>query len=146
VRLSFTAGAAAFVALALAASACAAQCSPSLGLAPAKPWPPDGGAILGVTCGNLTACDRVGIAVWLTHPASEVDATLAGIHVRLRPPRGRTQDYWSSFVHLPLHSLGLPTWWDGAHPTKTMTLALRVHYRSGWRHGEVRVQLLPGWG
>ena len=145
-RLSFAAGAAAFVALALAASASAAHRSPGLGLAPAKPWPGADGAILGVTCGNLTACDRVGIAVWLTHPASEVDATLEGIHIRLRPPLGRTEDYWSGFVHLPLQSLGLPTWWDGAHPSKTLTLYLRVDYRSGWRDGKVRVQLLPGWG
>lgn len=100
------------------------------------------------TCGNVvTACDRVGIAVWLTHSASEVDATLASVSVRLQPPLGRTQDYWSSFVHLPPRSLGrFPSFWDGAHPTKTVTLHLRVHYSSGWRNGDVRVRLSPGFG
>jgi hypothetical protein len=119
--------------------------SPGPGLAPARPWRGAGGAYLGVACGNVTTCDRVGVAVWLTHPASEVDATLAGVHVRLEPPR-RTQDYWGGFVYVPLRSLGLPSWWDGAHPAKAMTLHLRLHYSSGWRDGDVRVELSPGWG
>ena len=119
--------------------------SPGLGLVPAKPWPGASGAYLGITCGNVTTCDRVGVAVWLTHSASEVDATLAGVHLRLRPP-AQSHDYWSGLVHLPVRALALPAWWDGAHPTKTMTLHLRVHYSAGWRDGDVRVQLSPGWG
>jgi hypothetical protein len=120
--------------------------SPGLGLAKAKPWPGADGAFIGVTCGNITTCNRVGVAVWLRHPATEVDATLSAVHVRLRAPQRPTRDYWSGFVHLPLRSLGLPSWWDGAHPAKAMTLHLRVHYSSGWRDGDVRVQLSPGWG
>ena len=55
--------------------------SPGLGLAPGKPWSGASGAYLGVTCGNVTTCNRVGLAVWLTHPATEVDATLEGVHL-----------------------------------------------------------------
>jgi len=103
--------------------------------------------VLGITCGNVvTKCNRLGIAVWLTKPASEVDASLVGVHVRLRPPRGRAADYWSGFVHVAPGSLRLPYFWDGAHPKRTLTLHVRVHYGSGWRSGNVRVRLSPGWG
>ena len=105
------------------------------------------GPYTGVACSqaNSTTCGRVGIAVWLgPRPASRVEATLAGIHVRLTPPAAAT-GFWVGFVHLPLRSMGLPESWAGA-PAKRLTLELRIHYPAGWRKGRLRVQLRPGWG
>jgi len=102
---------------------------------------------LGVACPgpNVTTCDRVGIAVWVARSPAQVDATLDQHSVRLQlqaAPIGM----WVGFVHLPLRSLGIPKTWYGSKPVKMLTLHLRVHFRSGWRAGQVRVQLSPGWG
>jgi hypothetical protein len=102
---------------------------------------------VGVSCPrpNVTTCGRVGIAVWLAHPAQEVDATLGGHRVRLRllnAPSGM----WIGFVHFRRGALGIPAIWYGGSPVKRMTLHLRVRSSSGWRTGAVRIQLQPGWG
>ena len=99
---------------------------------------------VGIACRapNSTACGRVGVAVWLARPhAVHVDATLAGAHVRLRPPF-EVGAFWQGFVHL---RLGLPASWAGAPPRRLM-LRLRIVYGDGVRAGSMRVQLSPGWG
>jgi hypothetical protein len=100
---------------------------------------------VGVACphANSTTCSRVGIAVWAAR-ASEVDATLAGVRVRLRPPP-QQGSYWSGFVRLDLKKLGVPSSWYG-QPVKWLTLRLRIHNRSGWHSAKLRVLLHPGWG
>jgi hypothetical protein len=102
---------------------------------------------VGVSCPgpNVTTCGRVGIAVWLAHPAQEVDATLGGQGARLRllnAPSGM----WIGFVHFRRGALGIPAIWYGASPVKRMTLHLRVRTKAGWRSGTVRIELAPGWG
>jgi hypothetical protein len=95
---------------------------------------------------NVTTCGRVGIAVWVSHHASEVDASLGGARVRLQPPPNTGPSAsWRGFVHLPLASMGLPSSWFGT-PAKTLTLRLRIRYGSVWRHGHLLVPLSPGWG
>jgi hypothetical protein len=102
---------------------------------------------LGVACpgANVTTCGRVGIAVWLAGRPAEVDATLERHSVRLQL-KAAPIGMWVGFVHLPLRSLGIPPTWYGSEPVKRLTLHLRVRFRSGWRTGQVRVQLAPGWG
>jgi hypothetical protein len=102
---------------------------------------------MGVACPqpNSTVCGRVGIAVWVAgRHAIRVDATLAGAHVRLTPPK-QVGSFWVGFVHLPLHRMGLPQSWVG-DPQKELTLRLRIRYASGWRTGSVRLRLHAGWG
>jgi hypothetical protein len=101
---------------------------------------------VGVACPgpNSTVCGRVGIAVWLARPATEVDATLGGRRTRLRlvnAPSGM----WVGFVRLRLGALGLPATWYGT-PARWMTLHLREQFGDGWRSGAVRVELRPGYG
>jgi hypothetical protein len=101
---------------------------------------------VGVSCPrpNSTTCGRVGIAVWLAHPATEVDATLGGRRTHLRllnAPSGM----WGGFVRVRLAALGIPPTWFGT-PVKWMTLHLRVQLRKGRRSGAVRVRLMAGWG
>lgn len=102
---------------------------------------------LGVAChqANSTTCGRVGVAVWLARRhAIRIDATLAGAHVRLAPPKA-VGDFWVGFVHLPLRAMGLPASWEGT-PEKLLTLGLRIRYPSGWRTGTLRLLLHAGWG
>lgn len=102
---------------------------------------------VGVACpqANSTVCGRVGIAVWLARRhAIRIDATLAGMHVRLSPPQ-QVGSFWVGFVHLPLRRMGLPPSWAGA-PAKALTLQLRIRYASGWRTGTIRLGLHSGWG
>lgn len=102
---------------------------------------------VGVACHqpNSTACGRIGIAVWLARRhATRVDATLAGVHVRLAPPDA-VGGFWVGFVRLPLRSIGLPASWTGAPPER-LTLRLRIRYPSGWQSGTRRLYLHSGWG
>jgi hypothetical protein len=102
---------------------------------------------VGVACpgANSTVCGRVGIALWLARRhAIRVEATLAGVHVRLTPPK-EVGSYWVGFVHLPLRQLGLPRSWAG-DPAKRLTLVVRIHYPGAWRTARLRVDLHAGWG
>src|SRR5436853_7276901 len=97
---------------------------------------------VGVACpqANTTACGRVGIAVWLARRhAIRVDATLAGVHVRLAPPKA-VGSFWVGFVRLPLRRVGLPGSWAG-DPAMPLTLLVRIRYPSGWRSKSVRLYL-----
>jgi hypothetical protein len=102
---------------------------------------------IGVACphANSTTCGRVGIAVWLARRhAIRIDATLAGAHVRLIPPR-QVGSFWLGYVRLPLERLGVPAHWEG-NPPKRLRLTLRIRYGSGLRSGTLRLELSPGWG
>jgi hypothetical protein len=63
---------------------------------------------LGLACDRVSAprCDRVGLAVWLAHPARRVSAVADGISVRLRTHSGgtgpyRRQLFWQGFFRDP---------------------------------------------
>lgn len=117
--------------------------SGSLGLAQ-QPW-------MGVACSgqpNITTCGRVGIGVWLRHPAASVNATVAGVHVKLHPGGfgGPGPTYWEGYPHLNLHRLGLPRSWAGERPIKILKLRLTVRYPHRVATGTITVQLRAGWG
>jgi hypothetical protein len=65
--------------------------SPSSSSGPARVFAVASSAVLsrtpymGVNCpvANSIACDRVGLAVWLKHPALSITATIAGAHLTL---------------------------------------------------------------
>ncbi len=74
---------------------------------------------VGIACGvgnsirSATACDRVGLAVWLKRPARNVSATIAGHPVKLARVASGTQPpaYWDGYLHpagLRNGALGLP--------------------------------------
>ena len=131
---------AAVVAIALVATAADAS-SPSLGLA----QPP----YLGVSCpgANVTACGRVGIAVWVSGRPSTIEAEIVGRTVRLDPPpRVRGRKYWQGFVYLNLRRLGLPVRWFGTKPYKVLALRLTIHRGTNRARGVLRATLHPGWG
>jgi len=99
---------------------------------------------LGVACphANSTRCGRVGVAVWVSRPASAIEATVQGVRVRLHPTGGRRLP-WIGYVHLRLRAWGIPSFWTGVKP-----IGIRVHIlRTGrWQSGTVRTLLHPGWG
>jgi hypothetical protein len=102
---------------------------------------------VGVACphANSTVCGRVGIAVWLARRhAMRVDATLAGVHVRMSPPK-EVGSYWVGFVRLPLRKMGLPSSWAG-DPAIRLNLLVRIRYPSGWRSKLLHLYLHAGWG
>jgi len=105
---------------------------------------------LGVACSGpqVTTCGRIGVAVWLTTRALGVDAEVSGARVRLHAGGlgGRGPAYWQGFVRVDRHQLGLPVYWYGTKPVKTLTLKLRIRYPMRVAVGSVRVRLHPGWG
>jgi enoyl-CoA hydratase/carnithine racemase len=63
-----------------------------------------GNLYLGLACDRVTAqrCNRVGLAVWVVHPASGVTALVDGVSKRLRTHSGGTgpyghQRFWQGF-------------------------------------------------
>jgi hypothetical protein len=102
---------------------------------------------LGIACPgpNTTTCGRVGIAVWLRGPARRVDATIAGVTVRLHDD-GLAGQYWTGYATLPLGRLGLPPHWYGSKPTKWLLLRLAIRRANGTARGAVRAFLHAGFG
>jgi len=106
---------------------------------------------IGIACvglPNLTTCGRIGIAVWLKHPARGAHAELDGASVRMHAGGfgGTGPTYWEGYVHIDRHRLRLPRQWFGDKPTRLLTLRLSITYRNRTGTGAVRVQLRPGWG
>ena len=64
---------------------------------------------------NVTTCGRVGIAVWLKHPARGVQANLDGASVRMHAGGfgGKGPTYWEGYVHIDRQRLRLPRQWFG---------------------------------
>ena len=63
---------------------------------------------LGLACNRAAVhqCDRVGLAVWLAHPATGVTAVVDGVSLRLRTHSGGTGSYrrhvfWQGFFRDP---------------------------------------------
>lgn len=106
--------------------------------------------MIGVAChqANSTSCGRVGIAVWLDHPATAVRAKLGGALIRLHAGGlgGRGPTYWEGYVHLSASTLRLPAYWYGADPPRYLRLRLRITYPSRVATGAVRLRLNAGWG
>jgi hypothetical protein len=118
-------------------------------------------ASMGVACHvpNWIGCDRVGLAVWLRHPAIAVTATIAGVPLALNNPE------WSGPAHngrrtmfagflqpagltTRLHVVpepGTQTWLGSNQPIPT------VRFRIDYGHGKIvltreAVGLRAGWG
>ena len=103
-------------------------------------------AYLGLACNRVAVhrCDRVGLAVWLAHPATGVTAIADGVSVRLRPHSGGTGSYrrrlfWQGFFRDPRaprladRSRSIPirvrvTALDGSVSTGTRTVSVSEGY------------------
>jgi hypothetical protein len=117
---------------------------------------------MGVNCPvpNSISCDRVGLAVWLRHPAYSVDASIAGASFPLtwfgdeyrfgarRKPRRAFDGYLQpagimSRLHVRPTAGGI---WDGNGTPYPMVWVL-INYGEG-HHAltHLRVPLMAGWG
>lgn len=116
---------------------------------------------MGVAChvANLISCDRVGLAVWLRHPALRVTATLAGRRFALDdalwsgPRRAGRRKLFAGF----LQPAGIVTrlhvrtpggrFWSGSPAPPPAQVRLRVDYGGGRvLTTRVAVDLSTGWG
>jgi hypothetical protein len=108
---------------------------------------------MGVSCrkANSTTCDRVGLAVWLRHPARSITARVNGRPVRLddpewsnaKDPRGPLYAGFLQPAGLtdPRDELGVPAHYEGV-PPRAAWVDLRI---DGEATGLV-VPLSAGWG
>jgi hypothetical protein len=107
--------------------------------------------VAGVACPqpNVTTCGRIGVAIWLTRPATTVEAELAGVPVRLHPKANlatlEKRGYWEGYVHISPSRLRLPVYWEG-NPARFVKLQVTIRYPTRVATGTVRLQLRPGWG
>jgi hypothetical protein len=131
---------------------------------------------MGVRCpvANSTACDRVGLAVWLKRPAISVTARIAGAKLSLHNPdqsHGAAEPP-SRTLYGYLHPAGIVSrlrvrpvkgnivgshhdkayvtvahqMWFGEHQPSP-AVRLTIHYRAGQTVvTQLRVPLSPGWG
>ncbi len=120
----------------------------------------------GVACpfANDIRCDRVGLAVWLTRPASRLTATINGRPVPMRIPAGiryAPGTYYGArgqYLQGFLHPAGLLNGalkvrpdagrygWIGKHPRR-VRVGLTAFYAGGaTTTTTVSVWLHPGWG
>ena len=108
---------------------------------------------MGVACStpNSTACNRIGLAVWLKRRAVAVDATVVGRRIALGIEHwSRGRRVFVGYLRGPGvgAELGIPpgTYWEG-NPTPYRVVRLRISYRDGRREQtRVRVPLMAGWG
>jgi hypothetical protein len=108
---------------------------------------------MGVACTtpNSTTCERIGLAVWLRHPAAVVSATVVGQRFALHDEhwRARAGEVFAGYLHMRGlgRRLGIPYGhWKG-NPTPYAVVRVRVRYRHGARvTTRVRVPLMAGWG
>jgi hypothetical protein len=116
---------------------------------------------MGIACGransisSATACDRIGLAVWLERPAEHVTASIAGRLLTLSNTgeRGERLGYWEAFLHpagLGGGPLRLPRraddFWAGEPPVSAM-VRIEVEYADGSTAATARrLALRPGYG
>ena len=112
---------------------------------------------LGVSCpfANSTACDRVGLAVWLRQPARSVEATIGARHFTLNdpawsgPPHKGLRRMFAGFLHpagFRHGPLQVPIKWAGSPPVAT-SVRVEVTYADGThRTARATVGLSAGWG
>ena len=115
---------------------------------------------MGVACHvpNWMGCDRVGLAVWLRHPAIAVTATIAGARLRLNNPEwsgpshnGR-RTMFAGFLQpagltTRLHVVpepGTQTWLGSNQPTPTIWFRIDYGHRVVVTHEDVGLR--AGWG
>ena len=115
------------------------------------------GPYLGVSCpfANSTACDRVGLAVWLRRPARSVEATIGQRRFSLDDPKwsgpanGGLRKMFVGFLQpagLRLGALQVPLKWAGSPPVAT-NVRIVVTYADGARRAvTTKVALSGGWG
>jgi hypothetical protein len=132
--------------------------------APILAQPPQLGVFLGVmSCrgeSNVITCDRVGLAVGLSAPATALEAWIGGkpVAMAIRPDSAEREGqgrYFEGHLHPaglsspgPLHVIldGPDDYWAGINPV-SVPVRLIAHYPDG-NSAEVTVQtdLQPGWG
>ncbi len=116
---------------------------------------------MGIACGransipSATACDRVGLAIWLERPAERVAASIAGRRLTLSNTgeHGERLGYWEAFLHpagLGRGALSLPRghgdYWAGAPPVSA-PVRIEVEYADGSTAVTTRrLALEPGYG
>jgi hypothetical protein len=115
---------------------------------------------MGVACpvANSIACDRVGLAIWLRHPATTVTATIAGRPLILDGPSpdGRGPPTRTAFAGF-LQPAGIvtrlhvtpddgPDGWLGSRSPAPL-VRLRIRYASGRTlTTQLHADLAAGWG
>jgi hypothetical protein len=109
---------------------------------------------------NVITCDRVGLAVWLSTPATALDAWVGGkpVAMAIRPDSAEREGrgvFFEGHLHPaglsspgPLHVIpdGPGDYWAGGNPV-VVPVRLVVHYQDGSSAVvTVRTELQPGWG
>jgi len=113
---------------------------------------------MGVSCStpNSTACDQIGLAVWLKRPALAVSAEIRGRHFSLSDRslstpivNHRRKDFTGYLRGIGLkRRYHLPVHWEGAaQPPIRPAVRVRIDYGSGpLVETRFRVWLRAGWG
>jgi hypothetical protein len=112
---------------------------------------------MGVACGipNSTACDRMGLAVWLKRPALAVNAEIRGRQFSLSdrslstPIRNHRRKDFAGYLRGAglSRTYHLPERWLGAQPPVHQLVRLRIDYGTGpVVETRLRVWLMAGWG
>jgi hypothetical protein len=112
---------------------------------------------MGIACTtpNSTACDRMGLGVWLKRPALAVTAEIRGRRFSLSdrslstPIRNhRRRDFAGYLRGAGLRrTYHLPKYWIGAKPSVHQLVRLRIDYGNGpLVETQLRVWLMAGWG
>jgi hypothetical protein len=125
--------------------------------------PPHLGVHLGVSCrgeSNVITCDRVGLAVGLSAPATALEAWIGGqpVAMAIRPDSAERDGqgmYFEGHLHPaglsspgPLHVIpdGPNDSWAGGNPV-SVPVRLIAHYPDGnSAETTVQIELQPGWG
>jgi hypothetical protein len=108
----------------------------------------------------MITCDRVGLAVWLSAPATALEASVGGkpVSMAIRPESAERKERGTFFVGY-LHPAGLSSpgplhvdtdghgdYWAGGNPP-SVSVRWVVHYPGGRAAvTTVRAELQPGWG
>jgi hypothetical protein len=111
---------------------------------------------MGVTCRvpNSTACDDLGLAVWLKRPAVAVNAEMRGRVFSLDdrqwsgPVRHHRRTMFAGFLRAARlrPTFHLPPRWEG-QPARNPLVRMRIDYgRGAVVEARLRVSLSPGWG
>jgi hypothetical protein len=112
---------------------------------------------MGIACNtpNSTACDLVGLGVWLKRPALAVTAEIRGRRFSLSdrslstPIRNHRRMDFAGYLHGAglRRTYHLPKYWIGAKPSVHQLVRLRIDYGNGpLVETHVRVWLMGGWG
>jgi hypothetical protein len=145
----------------VAVAGCDGKESPTTTTPTPRPLALAGRPYMGIACGrpnsisSATACDRVGLAVWLKRPAQHVTASIAGRPLTLSNTgrHGERLGYWEAFLHpagLGHGPLRLPRHrgdhWAGK-PAVRASVQVTAEYGDGSSSStRKRVALSPGYG